>query len=180
MANNRNKHRFEANYEYGKQSEIESKIDLEYIFKCSLNDSPNQFANFDYYNDSIMVELKDRSKSLDYHESEEKIKYNNRKIIDTLWFDKPKLDYAKNHWNERKYYVVWKLKEYYLIWNVDLNPIKNNIVNWYIEYDNTKDHGKGYEQSRDIVNVYSDAIDDIYFMPSSLHKQDSELQHHAP
>ena len=87
MENNRNKPRFEANYEYGKQSEKANKTDLEYIFKCNLNDSPNQFANFDYYNDSIMVELKDRSKSLDYHESEEKIKYNNRKVIDTLWFD---------------------------------------------------------------------------------------------
>ena len=162
-----NKTRFDKNYEYGKESEKRYKRDLECIFRTKLKYSPNQFANFDYYNDDIMVELKDRSQSLNYIEEEEIIKYNNRKIIDTLWFDKPKLDYAKEHWNERKFYVVWKLKEYYLVWNVELNPIENNIVNWYIEYNCEKDHGKGYSQIRDIVNVYSDAIDDVYFIPSS-------------
>ena len=163
MGDNRHKSRFDANYEFGKSSEEKYKKQLEIIFNCSLNHDGNQFAKFDFYNDKIMVELKDRSNSLDYNEDTEIVKYNNRKVIDTLWFDKPKLDYAKEHWQERDYYVVWKLKKYFIIWKVDLNPIEDNTVNWYIEYDCEKDHGKGYLQSRNIVNVYTDAAEEIHY-----------------
>ncbi len=60
MANHRNKPRFEENYKKGKSSEEKYLPHLEDIFECKLNHDGNQFASFDFYNDDIMVELKDR------------------------------------------------------------------------------------------------------------------------
>jgi hypothetical protein len=182
MEHNRNKPRFEANYEKGKSSEEKYLPHLEDIFECKLNHDGNQFASFDFYNDDIMVELKDRDASLSLTEKngQEALEHINGRYLYTLWFDYPKMRYFNKHRKEKKFYIVWRLKDdVYVVWKVNRHRVKNGFTKWYVE-SQYKDHGKGYDQDRDVVNVYLETCDNIYYMdpiedfiPSSLHKQDS-------
>lgn len=167
MANNRNnKPRFEENYKKGKSSEEKYLPHLEDIFECKLNHDGNQYASFDFYNDDIMVELKDRDTSLSLTEKngQEALEHIDGKYFYTLWFDYPKMEYFLKHRKERKFYLVWRLKDdIYVVWRVNRHSVKNGICQWYIK-SQYKDHGKGYDQHRDIVNVYLESCNHIYYM----------------
>ena len=175
--------RFQENYDKGKSSEEKYLPHLEDIFNCKLNHDGNQFASFDFYNDDIMVELKDRDTSLSLTEKngQEALEHINGRYYYTLWFDYPKMRYFLKHRKERKFYLVWRLKDdVYVVWRVNRHSVKNGIRQWYVE-SQYKDHGKGYDQNRDIVNVHLESCNNIYyydpiedFTPSSLHKLDSE------
>ena len=167
MVNYRNKTvRFDANYEKGKLSEEKYKPHLEDIFDCKLEHDGNQFASFDFYNDDIMVELKDRDESLSLFEKNGQncLQHTNGRQIYTLWFDYPKMEYFKKHRKERKFYVVWRLKDdVYVVWRVNKKMVKNGMTKWYVE-EKFGDHGKGYSQHRNIVNVYLETCSIIYEM----------------
>jgi len=98
---------FDIDYEWGKESEINTKPYLEKLFKKQLTQCENVFSNFDYYGENIYVELKTRN--IEHRDG--KFYYTNRKgyesIIDTLYFDEPKLNFAKkNKTKDNEFYIV--------------------------------------------------------------------------
>ena len=53
---------FDIDYKRGKESEIESLPDIQKIFGDDIKFDPYQFAHFDYFSDTYMVELKTRDR----------------------------------------------------------------------------------------------------------------------
>lgn len=153
---------FEIDYKKGKQSEIVSLPDLKRLFNFhDLILDPEMFAHFDYYNDKNMIELKTRE---DIKFINNKFHYTTRKgkkmILDTLYFDAPKMRFAyqhnkwrrKNNEPEKDFFLVWKCSGEYFYWK--LNWEKKE---YFIEECNA-DFGHGYKQSRDIINVKTEFI----------------------
>ena len=145
---------FEIDYALGKQSESNSLKDLENIFDCKLNQSTNQYSNFDYFGENIFVELKTRT-NIVYKNN--KFYYKSRKgnesILPTLYFDSPKLTFAKKNNNgNNKFYIVWKCHNCYAYYKINFDE---DQCDYFIKPD-YNDYGKGYKQHRNIVNVFSD------------------------
>ena len=147
---------FDIDYEWGKESEISTKPFLEKLFKKRLTQCENVFSNFDYYGDNIYVELKTRN--IEHRDG--KFYYTNRKgyesIIDTLYFDEPKLNFAKkNKTKDNEFYIVWKCVNCLAIYKINLED--PDEVEYYIKPD-FNDYGHGYRQHRNIVNVFTDKV----------------------
>lgn len=147
---------FEIDYALGKQSELDSLKDLEKLFDCKLKPSENQYSNFDYYGDNIYVELKTRT-NIVYKDN--KFYYKSRKgnesILETLYFDSPKLQFAKKHNDGNNiFYIVWKCKNCYAYYKINFNE---DDCEYFIKHD-FNDYGHGYKQHRNIVNVFTDKV----------------------
>ena len=71
-------------------------------------------------------------------------------ILDTLYFDLPKLDFRKKQKEngcKKVYYIVWKCNGVYFGW------LMNERENEFIIEPQYKDCGHGYSQSRNVVKV---------------------------
>tara|TARA_R110000803_G_scaffold75953_4_gene140320 strand:- start:440 stop:904 length:465 start_codon:yes stop_codon:yes gene_type:complete len=142
---------FKKDYTWGKESEIISLPDLRNIFTSDLNYDPYEFAHFDYYSDTHMIELKtrDRVKVVDGV-----FNYTTRTgyemILDSLYFDSPKQHYMfkqKKKGCTKDYWIVWKCNNDYYGW---LMTDDNN--QFYIEHQN-RDCGHGFKQPRHVFNI---------------------------
>ena len=144
--------RFQADYEFGKKSEILSLAEISNFFNTDLQIDNDKFAHFDYYNDDYKIELKTRP-SIHYNNGD--LWYNYSKNIDSLYFDYPKLkEYIKNKSNGdlRKYIIVWKLVNKYVYWEFTDDDKQYYIQNQF------RDCGHGFRQDRDVVNVKAEFL----------------------
>ena len=153
---------FLKDYEHGKSSEEISHPDLNKIFNTELLADEDGFASFDFFNDEYCVELKTRD-DMKYKDGE--FHYTTKKgkemIVDTLYFDSPKIQKAWQNINKRnckkKYFIVWKCSGQYFYWRMNWNGEQYKRDDYYIEGQRA-DFGHGFQQERDVVNVYTKAI----------------------
>lgn len=149
---------FDIDYKRGKQSEVQSKPDLEKIFNITLTHDTDEFAHFDYFNKLkfMMIELKTRDNT-EFRDG--KFFHTTRKgkviEIDSLYFDAPKMRFAYqfnkrrrlNNLKEFDFYIVWKCSGKYFYWK----------INWdkkdYYNEEQFRDCGHGFKQNRDVINV---------------------------
>jgi len=153
---------FDKDYEMGKQSEKDSLKDLETIFGCKLTHDPEVFAHFDYFNDDILVELKTRPNT-EWIDGQMKHTTKTGKVlyIDTLYFDAPKMRFAFQQNKklrlqgkpEKKHFIVWKCSGTYFYWQINWKGEQGNREDYYVE-EQDRDFGHGYNQVRDVINVY--------------------------
>ena len=151
--------RFNDDYKFGKQSELNSLKDLNRLFNTTLEINEDQYGHFDYYNDNIMVELKTRPNTTYENDTLYHTTRNGFNMeLDTLYFDSPKMQYAfqynkkLNPIDKKDFFIVWKCKDKYLSWKMNWKK-----KDYYIEEQN-KDFGKGYIQQRGVINVYKDSL----------------------
>ena len=153
---------FLKDYQHGKTSEEMSHVDLNKIFNTELFADQDGFASFDFFNDEYCVELKTRDdmKFIDgeFHYTTNK---GRKMIVDSLYFDSPKMHKAYQNINkrncEKKYFIVWKCAGQYFYWQMNWNGEKGNRHDYYIEGQEA-DFGHGFQQQRDVINVYTKAI----------------------
>jgi len=163
--------RFQADYDFGKESEIISLPDLQKIFKTDLVNDPETYAHFDFHKDNILVELKTRPNT-EWIDGRMKHTTEKGKVIyiDTLYFDAPKMRFAFQHnkyrrlngEKEKDFYIVWKCSNDYFYWKINWDGKQGNRKDYFIEEQN-KDFGHGFKQSRDVVNVYISKMKRITF-----------------
>lgn len=148
---------FQEDYEHGKQSEELSYPDLIKLFKREhLKHDPNCFAHFDYFDDEYMIELKTRDDvKVINGEFHYKTRAGRNIILDTLYFDAPKMRFAFQHNKRLKkkkhFFLVWKCNQEYYYWKLNWDK-----KDYYVE-DQERDWGKGF-QKRDVINVKVSAI----------------------
>lgn len=155
---------FDIDYQRGKQSELQSKPDLDKIFNCTLTHDPEEFAHFDFFTDNIFVELKTRDNT---EFKNGKFFHTTRKgnviEIDSLYFDAPKMRFAYqrnkyrrlNNLNIQDFYIVWKCSGKYFYWKLNWDK-----KDYYIE-EQFRDCGHGYKQNRDVINVKIGSITSV-------------------
>tara|TARA_R110002110_G_scaffold397456_1_gene612772 strand:+ start:79 stop:576 length:498 start_codon:yes stop_codon:yes gene_type:complete len=159
MPNNK---QFLNDYAHGKTSEEISLPDLDKIFNTTLRPDEDGFASFDFFNDEYCVELKTRDdmkfKDGEFHYTTKKGK---KMIVDTLFFDSPKIQKAWQNINKRnckkKYFIVWKCSGEYFYWQMNWEGEGDNRRDFYVEGQST-DFGHGFRQERSVINVYAKAI----------------------
>ena len=147
---------FKRDYALGKQSEIDSLPDFKNIFTSDLNYDPYEYAHFDYYSDTHMIELKTRPR---VEVVDDVFNYTTRNgfemILESLYFDSPKYHYflkQKKKGCTKDYWIVWKCNGDYYGWNM----IADNS-HFFIEHQN-RDCGKGFKQPRDVFNIKTEYI----------------------
>ena len=139
----------------GERAEIENMGYIEDILGLKLKSASkkNRGSHFDYKSKdkTTIAELKDRIGlmiSKNGNVVERKRPYL---VLDTLFFDKCKLDYARGH-PEFDAYIVWKVGNEFFVWKVNHNYGKD----YYIESDWNHDFGIGTKRPADVVNVFID------------------------
>jgi len=157
-----NNSQFLKDYQHGKTSEEMSHVDLNKIFNTELFADEDGFASFDFFNDEYCVELKTRD-DMKFIDGEFHYTTNagRQMIVDSLYFDSPKMQKAYQNINKRnckkKYFIVWKCASKYFYWQMNWNGEKGNRDDYYIEGQEA-DFGHGFQQRRDVINVYTKAI----------------------
>ena len=151
---------FNKDYALGKKSELDSLKDIEQILDTKLTQSQNQFDHFDYESEYIFVELKTRPNIVFKDDKFYCTSRNgNTSLIETLWFDKIKLNHAKkNKTKDNNFYVFWKLQNCYCYYNIDIDAEED----YYVRHQYA-DRGKGYKQHTDVVYVFTDTMTIIPF-----------------
>lgn len=139
----------------GERAEIENMEYIEQILGLKLKSASkkNRGAHFDYKSkdNSTIAELKDRV-GLTISKNDNVVEKKKPWFaLDTLFFDKCKLDFARGH-PEFDAYMVWKVDNDLFVWKVNHNYGQD----YYIESDWNHDFGIGVNRTADVVNVYID------------------------
>lgn len=160
--------RFDLDYELGKESEKNSLTDLRNIFGNDLQESDNQFENFDFYSLTLRIELKTRN---DIHRMDNKffnIKEGREpRELNSLMFDSVKMlnavqtNKARISMNEKplRHFICWKCNNEYYYWEMKFNE-KGHVINkedYFLE-DQEFDRGHGYIQPTKVIKVHLNKI----------------------
>lgn len=144
--------KFAEQLKYGKKSERENMGYIEQILNLKLKEADDEYSHFDFFSvdKPVMAELKDRCGLMISKNDNIVSKKKPWMCIDTLFFDKPKLDYSRGH-PELDAYMVWKVENDLFVWKFN-----HNKTDYYIESDWNHDFGIGVKRTADLVNVYID------------------------
>lgn len=149
--------KFAEQLNYGKKSERENMGYIEQILNIKLKEADDEYSNFDFFavDKPVMAELKDRRGLMISKNDNIVSKKKPWMCVDTLFFDKPKLDYSRGH-PEMDAYMVWKVENDLYVWKFNHDPKSKD---YFIESDWNHDFGgigSGQKRTADVVNVYID------------------------